>query len=78
MKAEFRCGHVGIVPELKADEQPICLQCGTVGVARSFAPPPRFRGTAMGPHVDPCDLPAITVSLAQTDLPETPDDQRQH
>jgi hypothetical protein len=43
----FACGH-GLRMETGI-EVPECPQCGETRVARVSAPPPKFRGTVLGP-----------------------------
>lgn len=61
MMLAFRCGHRGTFRE---NQVPQCPECGEQGIARAMAPPPRFTGTATGPHVTTQALEPITVNLA--------------
>lgn len=64
MRVLFRCGHEGRVKET---QPPLC-HCGERGIARCFAPPPRFVGKATGPLVATKDLDPITVQIGESPL----------
>ena len=43
----FKCGHSREWAD--GDDAPVCAECGERQIARTVAPPPRFRGVASGP-----------------------------
>ena len=60
----FTCGHrtdVGL-----NDAAPVCRVCGETRVARSSAPPPRFRGACSGPYAETAHLDPAVVDLTTT------------
>lgn len=56
------CGHQMTAAD-DAETAPICA-CGERRIGRVFAPPPRIRGVASGPHVKTELLDPIVVNLA--------------
>lgn len=62
MRVRFRCGHEGHVSET-AETPPTCA-CGETRVARTFAPPPRFRGACSGPYAETQALAPAMVNVA--------------
>lgn len=65
MRVLFRCGHLGKFVEGRT---PACRECGQPGIARIFAPDPRFVGKASGPLVRTEDLGAAVVTLSAAPL----------
>ena len=45
----FKCGHAQAWED--TEQAPVCRTCGERQIARTVAPPPRFRGAATGPLV---------------------------
>jgi len=62
IKVRFVCGHLTEVHE-NIQTAPICPDCGTAGIARVMARPPRFRGVATGPYCETVGLAPATVDL---------------
>lgn len=58
----FICGHGA---QLGAQQEaPVCPSCGETRVARTSAPPPKFRGVASGPYCETVMLDPGIVSVA--------------
>jgi hypothetical protein len=62
VKVIFRCGHPASIDPTK---EPCCRQCGETGIARCFAPAPRFVGHVLGPQATPQVLGPAIVDLTQ-------------
>lgn len=61
--ATMACGHRVI---LEGDiDVPACPACGESRVASVKAPPPKFRGTVLGPCSQYVELPPRTVRLKE-------------
>lgn len=59
----FVCGHAATVG-LSQVVDPVCPSCGETRVARTSAPPPRFRGMCSGPYAETAAVDPAVVNLA--------------
>jgi hypothetical protein len=60
----FACGHRMSLGR-DADTSSVRCECGERRVSYVAAPPPRFTGTADGPHVTRVELEPIKVSFGE-------------
>ena len=59
----FTCGHAASLG-LTQTVDPVCPTCGESRVARTSAPPPRFRGACSGPYAQSVVLDPAVVNVA--------------